>query len=94
MHELELPSVFYRALLGGKLHFLLVEDGRRFVLHDVIRIVEVDRETRAQTGQFAFVQVTFVVADPALGLREGWACLSVKVKIQSSRMKIEQEKKA
>lgn len=82
--EVKLPSVFYRAVTSGKLTFLLLPDGYRHQLHDVIKLVEVvDGEP---AGPICFVRVLFIIADPALGLREGYAALAIKKEMESTRV--------
>lgn len=85
--EVRLQSVFYRALVSGKLTFLLCANGHKYQLHDLLRIAEVGSDGRL-TGHVCYVHVTFVIADPAYGVREGYAAVSVKLKIQSTRTKM------
>lgn len=84
--ELKITSVFYRAIIAGRLNFLLVQNGYKYQLHDVIRLAEVN-DKGEHTGHIAYVQIMFVIADPVHGLRDGYAALSVRLKIQSSRHK-------
>lgn len=86
LDEIRVPSVFYRAIVSGRLHFLLVQNGHKYQLHDVLRIAEVSKDGEL-TGHVAYVQVTFIIADPSYGVREGYAAVSVKLKIQSSRFR-------
>jgi len=84
--SLKVKSVFYRAIAAGKLTFLLVQDGHRYQLFDVVQLFEID-DVGEETGSYCFVRVMFMIADPALGLREGYAALSIKLEVQSSRFK-------
>lgn len=84
--ELKIVSVLYRAIIAGRLTFLLVPNGHKYQIHDVIRLAEI--KEGELTGHICFVQVMFVIADPSHGIREGYAALSIKLKIQSSRVKM------
>lgn len=88
IHELPVAPAFFRAIVGHRLAFLLVQNGARFQLHDVIRL----RDTGGK-GDYCYVQVTFIIADPAQGLRDGYAAIGFKVKILSSEIDLKALKK-
>ncbi len=90
--ELPVTSAFYRAIVGHRLAFLLVLHGAKFQLHDVIRLREVGA-AGGSTGATCYVQVTFVIADPSHGLRDGYAAIGFKVKILSSEIDLKALKK-
>lgn len=92
MHELPVATAFYRAIAGKRLTFLLVQHGARFQLHDVVRLREVDSAGQS-TGAACYVQVVFIIADPAQGLRDGYAAIGFKVKILSSEIDLKALKK-
>lgn len=87
IHELPVAPAFYRAIVGHRLAFLIVQNGARFQLHDVIRL----RDT--SSSEYCYVQVTFVIADPAQGLRDGYAAIGFKVKIRSSEIDLKNLKR-
>jgi len=84
--ELKIASVFYRAIIAGRLTFLLVQNGHRYQLYDVVRLAETG-DAGELTGHVCYVQVMFIIADPALGVRESYAAVSIKLKVQSSRFR-------
>jgi hypothetical protein len=89
--EIKVPSVFYRAIISGRLSFLLVPNGHQYQLHDVLRLAEIKSEG-TMSGQICYVQVMFIISDPTYGVREGYAVLSIKIKIQSTRIRTESKK--
>lgn len=92
IHELPVSSALFRAIAGHRLTFLLVLHGARFQLHDVIRLREVG-SSGEPTGAFCYVQVTFIIADPSHGLRDGYAAIGFKVKVLSSEIDLKALKK-
>lgn len=89
VHELKLSSVIFREVTTGKLGFLICEAGPPYQLHDVVRLHELGSDGEP-TGASCYVQVTFLVGDPAVGLREGFVALSIKVKMLSDSLNIDQ----
>lgn len=87
IHELPVPTAFFRAIAGRRLTFLLVLHGSRFQLHDTLRLRDVGG------NEYCYVQVTFIIADPAQGLRDGYAAIAFKVKILSSEIDVKALKK-
>lgn len=92
IEELPVASPLYRAVVGHRLAFLIVLRGARFQLHDVLRLRETDSSGNP-TGAACYVQVTFIIADPAHGLRDGYAAIGFKVKVLSSEIDLKSLKK-
>jgi hypothetical protein len=79
IHELKTwPSLFEPVWLRTNL-FQLRKFDRMFRTGDGLHLREWDPEKREYSGRYVRARVTYIMHGPILGLKEGWALMSVSV---------------
>lgn len=79
IHQLKTwPSLFETVWSGLNLYQLRKYD-RRFRVGDTLHLSEWDPEKKEYSGRYVRAAVTHILLGPILGLKEGWALMSVRV---------------
>jgi hypothetical protein len=77
IHELRTWPAFFELIVKGTKSYELRRYDRPFRARDELHLREWDPDKNAYTGRYARVTVTHMLIGPILGLREGWALMSV-----------------
>jgi len=85
--EIRLPVPSYRAIAEKRLTFLICEADPEIHLGDILKLREWSNDKAEYTGPTCYVQVTYLMGDPHLGLRIGFVAVQVKIKILTDRMR-------
>lgn len=78
----------YQAVMDRRLHFLIVENNPPIVLGDILKILEYSTDRGELTGRLCYVLVKFIIGDPSLGLRVGYAAVQFEIKILTDRLRL------
>ena len=86
--EIKLPVPLYRAIADKRLSFLICEADPPISLGDILKLREWSNDLGEFTGATCYVQVTFLIGDPNIGLRIGFVAVQVKIKILTDRVRV------
>ncbi len=83
--EIKVFEAHYQAIHDKRLTFLICESEPMIALGDILKIKEWSAARGEHTGRTCYVQVTYLIADPLMGLRVGYVAVQIKVKILTER---------
>lgn len=86
--EIKLQIPTYRAIAEKRLHFLICEAQPPILLGDILKLREWSADMGEYTGPTCYVQVTYMIGDPHVGLRVGFVAVQVKIKILTDRVRM------
>lgn len=85
--ELRIFEGLYQAILDHRLTFLICEAEPTISLGDILKLREWSNDLCEHTGRTCYVQATFIMADPLMGIRVGFVAVQIKIKILTDRLK-------
>lgn len=79
IHDLKCWEEFYELIESGAKTFEIRDNDRNFQVGDVLHLREYLKWDMAYTGRSLDVEVTYILSDDFIGLREGYVAMQIRM---------------